>query len=103
MNFIDSIYFHQRIFIFHVIIFQIRRKIKTEEITLKLLEETIQLFPTVLVNYSKILFELLGAFIRDKNVLISNFASGAYRLVEMLQKEFIKMQGFLSRISCNAY
>lgn len=48
---------------------------------MRLLEETVQLFPTILLDYSKILFELLDAFARDKNVSISSFAGAAYRIV----------------------
>lgn len=46
-----------------------------------LLEETVQLFPTILLEYSKIFFELLDAFARDKNAAISSFAGAAYRIV----------------------
>lgn len=46
-----------------------------------LLEETVKLFPTILMGYSKILFELLDAFARDKNTTMSCFASAAYRIV----------------------
>lgn len=48
---------------------------------MRLLEETIQLFPKILLDYSKILFELLNAFFHDKNVAISSFAGAAYRIV----------------------
>lgn len=48
---------------------------------MRLLEETVHLFPTILIDYSKILFELLDAFARDKNIAISSFAGSAYRIV----------------------
>lgn len=58
---------------------QIRRKLKSNIIDVKLLEETIRLLPTILLDYTKVLFELLDIFVRDKNPAISNFANVGYR------------------------
>lgn len=35
----------------------------------------------ILLDYSKVLFELLDTFVRDKNPMISNFANVGYRLI----------------------
>lgn len=48
---------------------------------MKLLEETVRLLPTILLENSVVLFELLDSFVRDKNALISNFANVGYRLI----------------------
>lgn len=69
------------IHIFYSNLRQIRRKLRATTINVRLLEETVQLFPTILLDYSKILFELLEAFARDKNADISSFAGVAYRIV----------------------
>lgn len=61
--------------------FQIRRKIKADLFQVKLLEETVRLLPTILLENTVVLFELLDSFVRDKNALISNFANVGYRLV----------------------
>lgn len=45
------------------------------------LEETVYLFPSILIGHSKILFEILDALIRDKNTTISHFAGSAYRII----------------------
>lgn len=58
---------------------QIRRKLKADIIDVKLLEETVQVLPVILLDYSKVLFELLDSFVRDKNPVISNFANVGYR------------------------
>lgn len=60
---------------------QIRRKLKAEIIDVKLFEETVQKFAVILLDYSKVLFELLDTFVRDKNTTISNFANVGYRLI----------------------
>ncbi|XP_031621413.1 Fanconi anemia group D2 protein [Contarinia nasturtii] len=59
----------------------IRRKLKADIIDVKLLEETIRILPIILLDYSKVLFELLDSFVRDKNTVISNFANVGYRLI----------------------
>lgn len=46
---------------------------------LKLLEETVQQFPTLIMDYSSVFFELMDAFLRDKNQLLVNFASNAFK------------------------
>ena len=61
--------------------FQLRRKIKSEIIGVKLLEETAHDFGSVLIDYSKVLFELIDSFLRDKNEIISNFSSTAFKWV----------------------
>lgn len=38
-----------------------------------------RVLPVILLDYSKVLFELLDAFVRDKNPVISNFANVGYR------------------------
>lgn len=48
---------------------------------MKLLEETVEALPTILLEYSKVFFELLDGFVRDKNPSISTFANVGYRLV----------------------
>lgn len=58
---------------------QIRRKLKANIIDVKLLEEMIRVLPAILLDYSKVLFELLDSFVRDKNPVISNFANVGYR------------------------
>lgn len=60
---------------------QIRRKLRATTFNVRLLEEAVQLFPTILLDYSKILFELLDSFARDKNAAIAGFAGAAYRIV----------------------
>lgn len=60
---------------------QIRRKLKADIIGIKLLEEAAQKFGTILLDYSKVLFELLDAFLRDKTSTISSFANAGYRLI----------------------
>lgn len=65
----------------NILLSQIRRKLRAGTLNVRLLEETVQLFPTILLDYSKILFELLDAFARDKNAAISSFAGAAYRIV----------------------
>lgn len=58
---------------------QIRRKLKAEIFDVKLLEETVRVLPFILMENSKVLFELLDSFVRDKNPVISNFANVGYR------------------------
>lgn len=48
---------------------------------MKLLEETVRKFAVILLDYSKVLFELLDSFVRDKNSTISDFANTGYRLI----------------------
>lgn len=60
---------------------QIRRKLKSDHIQVKLLEETVQTLPAILLEYSKVFFELVDCFVRDKNPAISTFANVGYRLV----------------------
>lgn len=40
-----------------------------------------RILPIILLEYSKVLFELLDSFVRDKNPVISNFANVGYRLI----------------------
>lgn len=63
------------------LIIQIRRKIKSDVIQIKLLEETVRVLPTILLDSSIVLFELLDTFVRDKHPLIANFANVGYRLI----------------------
>lgn len=58
---------------------QIRRKLKADIFDVKILEETVRVLPVILLDYSKVLFELLDSFVRDKNAVISNFANVGYR------------------------
>lgn len=48
---------------------------------MKLLEVTVRSLPIILLEYSRVLFELLDTFVRDKNAVISNFANVGYRLI----------------------
>lgn len=44
-----------------------------------LLDEMVQHFPSILMVYSSIFFELMDFFLRDKNQMLINFASNAFK------------------------
>lgn len=60
-------------------ILQIRRKIKMEIIQPNLVDKIVEQFPSILMLYSSIFFELMDIFLRDKNQMLANFASNAFK------------------------
>lgn len=47
---------------------------------MRTLQEAAKLYPTILLEYSKVFFELMQSFAKDKNAEIAHFGSAAYRI-----------------------
>lgn len=44
-----------------------------------LIDKVVEQFPSILMLYSSIFFELMDIFLRDKNQMLVNFASNAFK------------------------
>ena len=64
-----------------VYLLQIRRKIKADQITIKLVEEIVQNFPIILNQYSKTFVTLIDNLFQDKQSQLSTLGGTSYQLI----------------------
>lgn len=72
-------FFKSNILLFFCCFVQIRKQIKLSQFTIEHLKEIIDNYSIVLHEYSRVLFEMLNSFFKEKDPIVSQFARSAYR------------------------